>query len=277
MNESIFYIDYCLDVYSKLKIWDGEIKKYNPNTGRFETIEDNKKVFKNNAIEIDLDTARKVIKDTIHSNYSYCLEDNDEKWLERYELESKKRPELLNNQKLMFNYLILKAKKAGLDENIACQLYGYYFKSKNETNIKLQTIPEIINYLDSFINKKEYWIPNIEEELNKEFSIIDDIMVKRMSTVNFDFSFFESRYLNICNQSYIKKIYLFNSEENNYVKNPKTLEDMKPFLFKFYKKKINEFMDILTEKYEYFKSNLASRTMIYKNMEEILQYSIRFW
>lgn len=277
MNESIFYIDYCLDIYSKLKIWDGEIKKYNPNTGRFETIEDNKKIFKNNAIEIDLDSVRNIIKNMIHSEYSNCLEENDEKWLDRYEKESKKRPELLNNQELMFNYLVLKSKLAGLDEEIACQLYGYYFKSKNESDIKLQTIPEILAVLENFINNKKYWIPDITNELNKEFSIIDDIMVKRMSTVTFDFSFFESRYLGICNNGYLKRIYEYNNKISKYVKKEQTLEELKPFLLKYYKKKTNEFMDILTEKYEYFRSNVASRAMIYKNMEEIIKYSMRFW
>lgn len=102
-------------------------------------------------------------------------------------------------------------------------------------------------------------------------------MVKRLNSPNFDFKFFESRYLDICNNGYLKKIYEFNSSKNKYIQKPKNLEDLKPFLFSFYKTKTDEFMTSLAENYEFFKSNMASRNMIYKNMEEILKYSIKFW
>lgn len=280
MNKNIYYIDYCLDIYSKPEIWDGEIKKYNPKTGYFENISEKNIEFKFNAIEIDIDVARIIMKNMIHSNYGILLSDSDEKWIGNFEKECKKRPELQLNEDLMYNYIVLKAILAGLTEEIATQLYAYYFYNLKEykDNIKnIQTIEKILGIITHYIDNKKYWVPEIQKEFEKEFSIIDDIMLKRISTSDFDFRIFEARYLEICNNGYLKKIAEYNLTPNKYVKEQYKLEDIKDFLLKFYKITTNTFMDSLSEKYKYFKINTASRAMIYKNMEEIVRYSMRFW
>lgn len=276
MNESIFYIDYCLNIYSKPVIWDGEVKKYNIETGRFESISTEDKNFTNNAIEISIDAARDVIKNTFHSLYSNCLKYEDEKWLERFEFEITKRPYLKENDELVFNYVILKANIAGVPDYISVQLYSNFFANKKEERTT-QSIDDILNKLNFYRNKKRFWIPDIKNELAKEFSIIDDIMLKRISEPNFKFNFFESRYLSICNDGFLKKIWYFNKTKNKYVLEDFSEEELRNFLFKYYKKTIDEFIDNLSEKYLYFKSNPASKTMIYKNMEDITKYSMKFW
>lgn len=276
MNENKFYIDFCLNIYSKPVIWDGEVKKYNPQTGYFEEISNNDKNFIKNAIEIDLDVARDVITNTFHSLYGYCLNFNDEKWLEKYEIEKEKRSDLKTDKNLIFNYLVLKASIAGVPDYISTQLYAHFLNPSDDSNYS-QTLNDIINVLDSYKKQKKYWVPILDDKYKKEFSIIDDIMLKRISSTNFDFKFFEARYLKICNDGYLKDIAFFNITKNKYSNNIYEMKDLVEPLLKFYKIKTNEFMDILADKYPYFKTNPASRTMIYKNMEDIMKYSMRFW
>lgn len=272
MKQNIFYVDYLLNVYSKPTIWDGEIKKYNYETGTFENIKFEDKNIEDSCIQITIDMARDIIKNVFHRTYSYCLEYNDEIWLEKYEKESLKKIEIKDNKYLLFNYILLKSKMAGLNDEIGIQIYSNFFY--NNKNVLVENI---LNTLNFFIKKKKYWIPNINNELEKEYILLDDIMKKRMSTSNFDFSFFEKRYLELCNNGFIKKIYDYNKSKNKYINNVYSNEEIKNFILKYYKFKINEFLDILTEKYEYFRINVASRTMIYQNMEEIVRYVIKFW
>lgn len=277
MAKIIYMITYDFNIYTKPDIWDKEYKIYDYQTGFFKELETKPKYIDENILIADLDVIKDIMKNIVYSEYGKILDEDKMKWYLNFEKESKKYTDLLNNEELLYNYLILKSMLAGATEEEAKIIFSDYFNKKRNNIPNLISYNKIIEKLDFFIKNKKYWIPDITNEEKKEILLLDDMMRSRAENQNYKYELFEKRYLDICNSGYIRKIMEYNKNPNNDFSKGIPFLEQKDFLIKFFNKRTEECIDALVEYYPYFKGNFASKKMIIDNMQRTLEYAMKFW
>ena len=227
MGKIIYLLTYDLQLYTKPEIWDKEYKKYNKDTGYFEELDKKPNGLDTNAIECDIVIVTEIMKNIIHADYGVLLDSEKMKWYINFQKEVKNRPALLENDELLFNYLILKATLAGMSENLAKTIYAHYMNKKLNDASNLISPSQIIDVQEKIIQTKVYWIPDISEELKKECLLIDDIIRSRSTSSDYSFEMFEARYLRLCNEGYIRRILKYNKDANNLFSRGLSFEEQK--------------------------------------------------
>lgn len=277
MAKTMYLITYDLKFYTKPEIWDKEYKIYNSNSGYFEELEEKPIGIDINSLECDIDVIKDIMKDVIHTDCGYLIDDDKMKWYLNFEKEQKTKPHLLKNDELLFNYLVLKGTLAGIKEDVAKQIYANYIANKNNYSGDITKIEQIIFRLDEFIKQKKYWIPDISGEINKECLLLDDIIRSRSTSVDYNFEMFEERYLKTCNEGYIRKILRYNKNKNNLFSQGLSFSEQKDFLLKFFEITETKLIESIADSYEYFKGNFASKRTLIENMRRVLEYAMKFW
>ena len=277
MAKLIYYVTYDMELYSKPDVWDKEYKKYNKSTGFFEEIDEKPAKIDANSIIADNNVTHAIMKEVFHSKYGQLLTDDKMKWYLNYEKESKKHPKLLKNNELLYNYLVLKATLAGMPEEFAEKIYANYMFNLEEYSDRMIPPNQILEKFDKIIQEKIYWIPNIENELNKECLIIDDIIRKRSTSPDYNFSQFEARYLKLCSNGYLKKIKEYNENPNNLYSRGLSFEEQKDFLINYFSKSTKFLIETLADNYSYFKGNFDSKKALHDNMVRTMEYSMKYW
>lgn len=277
MAKVIYLVSHSLKLYTRPDIWDNEYKQYNINSGYFEEIEKKPEYLENNVLVANTGIVQNIMKNVLHSNYGILLPEDKMNWYLNFQKESNKHPDLLKNDELLFNYLVLKAELAGMSFESAEIIYSDYVNKKKNNTEGLVCYDEIFKVFDEIIENKTYWIPNIEDEIKKESLILDDMIHSRSTSSNYKFELFEKRYLNLCNTGYIKKIMEYNKNSNNLYSKGLSLDEQKDFLLDYFTEKTEKLMTEISDNYEYFKGNFASKKAMMDNMKRTLEYAIKFW
>lgn len=207
--------------------------------------------------EVATNDVQYIINTVFNSKIGYQLQNKEMLWLEAFEKKLKINPNILNNEKLTFNYLILKLLLIGFSEEMAIDIIKKYYESIR-SNIIVPSINNMIDKINEFIAKKEYWVSNnIYENQSAEINFLTRILnVKRASKFNFDFSDYKDEYFTLCYNSLIMDNYKYNSEYSYLVNKPKKLNAQKEYLLQIYSSTIGmllnhliqtEFMDFYSE------------------------------
>lgn len=277
MAKVIYLISYDLQMYTKPEIWDNEYKIYNREKGMFEELPKKPDFIDANTLEVGIEIIKNLTRDMIYSEYGVLLDKDKMKWYLSFERELEKRPELLKNKELLFNYIVLKAELAGMPNNIAMLIYGHYFSQLEKDDTDLVSYDSILDSLNELKDNKKYWVPPLDEEMKKEIMVVDDIIHSRASSAHYSFDQFEARYLKICNEGYIRKIMNYNLNSENLYSHGYTLEEQKEFLLRFFEHTTTDLIEQISDSYEYFKGNFASKKMLFENMKRTLEYAMKFW
>lgn len=207
--------------------------------------------------ELATDDVQDINNKVFSSKLGYQLSDIDMLWIEKFEKELKYNPSLLNNNKLTFNYLILKLLLIGFSEELAIDFITKYYESI-EYGITVPEVYKIIDKINSFIEKKEFWISNkIYENRVTELNFLKKVLLaKRKFKFNFDFTNFKDEYFRLCYNSIIMENYSYNLVDSFLVKKPKKLEEQRMYLIEVYHSTIgsllnelfqDDFMDFYSE------------------------------
>lgn len=207
--------------------------------------------------EVNTNDVQYIINTVFNSKIGYQLQNKEMLWLETFENKLKKDSNILNNKKLTFNYLILKLLLIGFSEEMAIDIIKRYYESIEE-NLEVPNIINVINKVNEFINKKQYWVSNtIYENQATEINFLTKVLsAKRISKFNFDFNDYKDEYFRLCYNSLIMDNYNYNSKHSYLVTNPKNLNAQKEYLLQIYSSTIGmllnhliqtEFMDFYSE------------------------------
>ena len=207
--------------------------------------------------EVATNDVQYIINTVFNSKIGYELQNKEMLWLEAFEKKLKINPNILNNEKLTFNYLILKLLLIGFSEEMAIDIIKKYYESIR-SNIIVPNINNMIDKINEFIAKKEYWVSNnIYENQSAEINFLTRILnAKRASKFNFDFTDYKDEYFTLCYNSLIMDNYKYNSEYSYLVNKPKKLNAQKEYLLQIYSSTIGvllnhliqtEFMDFYSE------------------------------
>lgn len=276
MAKVVYLLTYDLKLYTKPDIWDKEYKSYNEQTGYFEEIKKPEQL-EINTIEVNIDIIKGLMKNVIHADSNILLAPNNLTWYLNFEKEAKNRPHLLENNELLFNYLVLKAMLAGVSESLAKMLFADYISKKMNQMEGLMAISDIIKVLDKYINQKIYWVPDISEEIQQECMLITDIIQTRSTSPDYNFEKFEARYLKLCNNGYTRKILRYNKDKSNLFARGLTFDEQREFLFRNFDENTDLLIEQLSDDYAYFKGNFASKQVLKNNMRRMLEYAMKFW
>lgn len=207
--------------------------------------------------EVNTNDVQYIINTVFNSKIGYQLQNKEMLWLETFENKLKIDSNILNNKKLTFNYLILKLLLIGFSEEMAIDIIRKYYESIEE-NLEVPNIINVINKINEFINKKQYWVRNtIYENQATEINFLTKVLnAKRISKFNFDFNDYKDEYFKLCYNSLIMDNYNYNSKHSYLVTNPKNLNTQKEYLLQIYSSTIGmllnhlietEFMDFYSE------------------------------
>lgn len=237
-----FRIIYCKN--TKLKIG---LKEFDFNSLKFIDLYEDSSIIDNSyeISEIDMEF---IVNNIFNSKFGYQLDDNSMIWLEKFENVLKSDSSILNKKELAFNYLVLKLLLIGFPQYMALEIIQKYYKLK-EYNIRTPDIEIIINRINEFIKKKEYWISNeIYNDENKEIDFLAKVFnEKRKYKYNFSFNNLRDEYFKLCFNSLIMNNYKYNSKPSFLIKNPKNLNFQKELLLEFYISKIKFLINYLLE------------------------------
>lgn len=189
-----------------------------------------------------------IINTVFNNKKGYQLQNKEMLWLETFENKLKLDSNILNNKKLAFNYLILKLLLIGFSEEMAIDIIRKYYELI-EDNIEVPNIIDVINKINKFIDKKEYWVSNnIYENQLTEINFLTKILnEKRVCKFNFDFNDYKDEYFKLCYNSLIMDNYKYNSKYSYLVNNPKNLNAQKEYLLEIYSSTIGMLLNYLIQ------------------------------
>ena len=185
---------------------------------------------------INVNEIEKIVKYIINGEFRNGIKTDYIEWLEMYEKALSDNPNLINDNKLAFNYLVLKYHLLGFPKNEAIDMVKFYFALKIK-NYNIPPIEEVISILNNKINTTKYWIPNtIQEFKYLELDYLRTVFKDRLKyKYDFDFNFVRENYLKVCSLSFIKSIYQFNKEPSYLVRTPLDMKEQKKYIINNYR------------------------------------------
>ncbi|MCC0728437.1 hypothetical protein KGF51_18785 [Clostridioides sp. ZZV14-6045] len=239
-NESEYFLTFDLDIlYCPNKELKLSCKKLNLQNLVFENYSGNIDNIDNNyklkAKDVNI-IVNKVIKNEIGTELDY----EDMSWIKEFESTFVINNKLaISEEKIIFNYFILKLMLLGFSQDMAKDIAVAYKLSieKNCTSIDFLSF---INALDIKIKNKKFWVNfNMNHEKDLECEFINMMFTYKEKLENrFDFTMFKDNYLDVCKKSIVKKMYDFNSKGSYLVKNPLNIEKQEKYLLHEYKSTI---------------------------------------
>lgn len=282
MNNIItkYLLSYNLDIFYKPDpLLIGASKKLNLETFTFEQYYEKNKNIIEYSYPINSDELNNIVKNILHGQISYVINDNDLNWLQEFDQISLKNTEILNNEKYTFNYIILKLMLIGFTKNKALDIAKSYFSYLKE-NKEVLSLEQFIKSINNKIKYKEYWITNkVSDYHYKEKKYLDKLLKYKLNNwFEFEYSYFEREYINICNNSFSKENYILNSTKSYLINKPKKLEEQKKYLFQAYETIIIDIInELIDEKYPRFASEPKFLTSLIDDMKSTLVSTILSW
>lgn len=236
-----FKVLYCPNINLPLTC-----KELNAKTLEFTQFEGKVDEF-NSGYEITADLVEKIVKNILNGEIGIELSSDNMKWLETFDKTLIVNKSILNNENLLFNYLILKLMLLGFDEELAQDIIKTYFLKRKNGNVL--PIDNFISIINNRISEKKFWVCyNLFDEKEKEFEFIRTILnYKQKLQFRFDFSVFKDEYLKLCNESLIPKLIKFNQTPSYLIRNSLSIKEQKPYLLKAYITYISNSMNFIYE------------------------------
>lgn len=224
-----FRIFFCPDTFLI-----GACKELNQETLKFELYTGNKELVEH-AYTIEADEINSMVKGILTGRISYLLNDKNLSWIKEFEITASKQSQLWENERYVFNYLILKAMLMGFSQSKALEVVKSYFEYKREC-IPVLNLKSMVKAMNKNIDSKEFWITNRMSEFDKlETSFLKKVLDNKVSSgFAFDYKYFEREYISICNNSFSKENYLINLKKSYPIKKNKTLQEQTPYIFQAY-------------------------------------------
>lgn len=224
-----FRIFYCPETF-----FIGACKELNQETLKFELYTDNRELVEY-AYPIDVSETNSIVKSILMGKISYLLSDQNLAWIKEFEVNASKKHELWENEKYVFNYLVLKIMLMGFSQDKALDITKSYFKHKREGHPVLN-IKSMVKAINKNIDNKEFWITNKMAEFDPiETSFLKKVLTNKLSSgFAFDYKYFEREYISICNSSFSKENFLINSTKVYPIKKAKNLQDQTAYIFQAY-------------------------------------------
>ena len=199
--------------------------------------------------ELEAEKVELIVKNVLNGEIGNELEEKDMLWLKTFDYQLNQNKNLLKNDKLVFNYLILKLRLLGFEEEDSINIIQHYFQYKLQ-GIKIPTVEDFIKAINQKMKNKRFWVCNdLYEEKEFELKFIRTVlMYKNKLNYKFDFKMFKEEYLKVCEKSFINKIYNFNKTPSYLVKRPLSISDQKHYLIYTYKSHIAGILQYLLER-----------------------------
>lgn len=199
--------------------------------------------------ELEPDKVDLIVKNILNGDIGNELDNNEMSWIQAFEHQLNQDKQILENTKLVFNYLILKLKLLGFKEEESKNIVISYFRYKKE-GLKVPKVEKFIESINRKLRKKRFWIcEDLYDEKDFELKFVRTIlMYKTKLQSKFDFKMFKDEYLKVCEKSFINKIYNFNATPSYLVKRPLDISDQKQYLLYTYKSHIAGIIQYLVGK-----------------------------
>ena len=199
--------------------------------------------------ELEAEKVELIVKNVLNGEIGNELEEKDMLWIKTFDYQLNQNKNLLKNDKLVFNYLILKLRLLGFEEEDSINIVQHYFQYKLQ-GIKIPTVEDFIKAINQKMKNKRFWVCNdLYEEKEFELKFIRTVlMYKNKLNYKFDFKMFKEEYLKVCEKSFINKIYNFNKTPSYLVKRPLSISDQKHYLIYTYKSHIAGILQYLLER-----------------------------
>lgn len=213
-----------------------------------------------------------LVKNILTGEIGTELNSKEMYWLELFEDELTNNKDLISDNKLTFNYLILKLKLLGFDDREAEEIITNYYKHLL-SGIDILTVEELVSIINRKMKKKKFWVCNdLSDEKEIELEFIKKVLNKKIElSHNFDFDVFRNEYLEICKKSFINKIYKFNSNYSYLISNPLSLVEQKQYLISIHKSHIAGILQYLIQEYKYLSNDTIFFNMLIEEMSNVLK------
>lgn len=199
--------------------------------------------------ELEAEKVELIVKNILNGEIGNELEEKDMLWLKTFDYQLTQNKNLFKNDKLVFNYLILKLRLLGFEEEDAKNIVQSYFQYKL-LGANIPKVEDFIGAINKKMKNKRFWVCNdLYEEKEFELKFIRTVlMYKNKLNYKFDFKMFKDEYLKVCEKSFINKIYNFNKTPSYLVKRPLSISDQKHYLIYTYKSHIAGILQYLLER-----------------------------
>lgn len=156
--------------------------------------------------EVNAEDLEYIVNNIYNGKMVQNLSSKNSLWLKTFEVKLLKNISILNNSKLLFNYLILKLNSIGFDEEFSINYSKYIISLLTNNYISTQDLLQLKDKIDNIYKSKEYFIINNIGDFKKlEINLLESILTsKKMDNFNFDFRNFEKNIILQDQQSFSK-------------------------------------------------------------------------
>lgn len=264
-----FRILYCPSMISGLSC-----KELNPETLDFNYYEGNTSI--SHCYELNPQRVEQVVKEIFNGKIGYSLRKDEIDWLEKCDKLLKREPKLLQNDRLMFNYCILKLRLLGFLEEEAVEITKLYFRAVKISDVQIPSFTEFISIIDNIMKKKKFWVcVETLEEKDLEIQFLRKILSNKLQLKhNFNFNSFKEEYLLLCSKSFFHRLSSYNQSPSYLVKEPLKLSDQKSYLFYLQEIYISDLIRSIVE-YEF--RSLSHETLFLSKLKKDLISTFRLY
>lgn len=277
MNDSKYFLTfdfkilYCPNINFILSC-----KELNLNTLEFTNYDGDLKALEA-SYEIKAEMVHVIVQNILNGEIGLELDSKEMKWLNLFDTELRKDSSILNNERLVYNYLILKLQLIGFSAVDSKSIITKYFEFKRDSKVII-TIEEFIRTINQQLDRKIFWVCNgIESEKKIEYKFIETVLsYKRSLKYKFDFQMFKESYINVCKHSFVMKIYEYNNTSSYLVKRPLSLVEQVDFLIYAHKSILRGMLENLIEEkfFELSEEGLFQKQLI-DEMSDIMRIHLK--
>jgi len=277
MNESKYFLTfdfkilYCPNINLILSC-----KELNLNTLEFENYDGDLRALEA-SYEIKAETLSVIVKEILNGTMGLELEEKEMNWLKTFDTQLSRDNSILNNERLVYNYLILKLQLIGFSAIDSKSIVTKYFELKRDGKPVIE-VDKLIQSVNRQIYKKIFWVCNgIESEKKIEYKFIESVLTyKRSLKYKFDFQMFKESYLNVCKHSFVGKIYDYNNTSSYLIKRPLSLQEQMDCLIYSHQSILRGILEnLIEEKFFEFSDDELFKKQLIDEMSDILTIHLK--
>lgn len=236
----IYQKDDLLDNFTKLDLKSLKFVDFNDNTEK-----ETKYLYEVNAHKLEY-----IVNNILKSKVVQDLSRKNIRWLNVFEEKLSKESTVLNNKKLLFNYLILKLQTVGFDEQFSLDYAKYIIALLNNNYIDIYDLLKLKENVDLIYKSKEYFIIyNLGDFKKSEINLLKLFLITENSnSQSLDFRNFKKTLIIQDQQSFAKYCFDNNKKNLDFQSNKKyTLTIYKHLITEY----LNEILSLSNLKFDY--------------------------
>lgn len=226
-----------------------------------------------NYMEITPQDVSFLVNNIMNNKIGTELHEEDMLWIKSFE-KIMNEEDLLNCDKLMYNYLILKLQLVGFSEKLACNYVENYYTNKTVLSKEIG-VKDFLDNINEKINNKKFWIGNkISEYEDNEIDFIINILKnKNKLKYKFDFLNYRQAYINVIKNSFLDYIVKFNKTKSYLIKEILPSKEFEKYMFYSYQMILNIlFENIIFNNFEFKNEpSINSKKFIDKTINDMLE------